>query len=81
MVVEELDEVVLDIHHAVGAVGLIDAPREIGAMLGQANVTPSLCVVYEPRVGATYRPGANPAGQVRNAQVACQVIAAIWPTL
>ncbi len=50
-------------------------------ILGHRNVQPSLCIVCEPRVGATYRPGTNPAAQVRNATVACQVIAAVWATL
>lgn len=49
--------------------------------LGIPNVKPSLCIVYEPRASATYRPGLKPSAQVQTAVVACQVIAAVWPGL
>lgn len=50
-------------------------------VLGLANITPSACIVYEPRACASYRPGANPQGQVQQAQLACQVITTLWASL
>lgn len=50
-------------------------------VLRVANVNPAYCAVYEPRVGATYVPGRNPAAQVQNATLTCQMIATLWSTV
>lgn len=45
------------------------------------NAIPSACLVYEPRAGAVYRPGANPTNQANQAIATCTMIATLWPTL
>jgi hypothetical protein len=48
---------------------------------GVRGVSLQHCVVYEPRLPWIHRPGRNPAGQVAEAELACTIIAALWPAL
>jgi hypothetical protein len=49
-------------------------------VLGQKNVSPRHCLIYEARTGSLHT-CTNPAKLLPNAKVACQLIAALWPTL
>lgn len=49
-------------------------------VLGLQNVYPQHCLVYEVRQGARFQCG-NSTRLLSNAQAACQMIAALWPTL
>jgi hypothetical protein len=49
-------------------------------VLGQKNVSPRHCVIYEVRTGSLHA-CTNPTKLLPNAKVACQLIAALWPTL
>lgn len=50
------------------------------SVLGQQNVNPQHCIVYEVRQGARFQCGTG-GKLLSNAQSACQLIAALWPTL
>lgn len=49
-------------------------------VLGQQNVLPRHCLVYEARTGALHTCG-SPARLIANVQAACQLIVALWPML
>lgn len=49
-------------------------------VLGQQNVLPRHCLVYEARTGALHSCG-SPTRLLSNVQAACHLIAALWPTL
>jgi hypothetical protein len=38
------------------------------------------CIVFEPRLPWLHLPAKRPDNQVRNAELACQVVAALWPS-
>ncbi len=50
------------------------------SVLGQQNVLPRHCLVYEARTGALHTCGST-TRLLANAQAACQLIVALWPTL
>jgi hypothetical protein len=50
-------------------------------VIGIESTRPDKCLVYEPRLPWVHRPGSRPASQVRRAELACKVIATLWPTL
>ena len=49
-------------------------------ILGQPNVRPQQCILWEVRSGAQFSAG-NSSKLLANAEMACQLIAALWPTL
>ena len=49
-------------------------------VLGQQNVLPRHCLVYEARTGALHTCG-SPARLIANVQAACQLVVALWPML
>jgi hypothetical protein len=49
-------------------------------VLGQTDVLPRHCLVYEARTGALHTCG-SPARLITNVQAACQLIVALWPSL
>jgi hypothetical protein len=50
-------------------------------LLGIVTTEPRRCVVYEPRLQRIHLPGRSPERQVKDAELACRVIGALWPTL
>jgi hypothetical protein len=50
-------------------------------VLGIASTRPGRCMVYEPRLPWLHLPGRTPEVQMRSAELACDVIRALWPKL
>ena len=49
-------------------------------VLGHANVLPRLCLLYEARTGRLHSAGRR-TSLLTKVEVACQLTAALWPTL
>ena len=68
-------------------------PREVGSVMatllwhwmseveGEPAASPENFLVYEPRLPWVHRPGRNRASQIQQARDACEIVAAVWPTL
>ena len=46
-----------------------------------SDANASYCIVFEPRTKLVFTPGSNPSRQVRTVTTACEVVAALWPTI
>lgn len=65
-------------------------PRGVGSLMaallwygkavieGDSKVKPSHCLVYEPRLPWVHRPAKRPLVQLKNLELACTVIHALW---
>ena len=68
-------------------------PRDVGSVMatllwhwmheveGEPAASPEHFLVYEPRLPWVHRPGKNRDSQMQQARDACEIIAAVWPTL